>query len=145
MRHKIDEGLVGGLIATFIYGLLAVVVFLGFVTTGHCDDHISQATKKPKVELTVSPRMCLSPCNLTLSLRIKDADDSTWCPRVTWAWPDNTRSVTESDCDPNPAEKDMAYQSWSKRVTVGPGEHVFVVIIEKGKMRKTLQVKVEVK
>ena len=140
MAKRIDEGVVGGLIATFIYGLLAIVVFLGWASTGHC-------AEKPKVELFASPMVSIAspghPSVITLRLVLTNADEKYNCPGIRYIWPNDTESFQEADCQPGVVEK---RQSWIRRVAVGPGDHLFVVRIEKaGKVLARKSILVEVR
>jgi hypothetical protein len=92
---------------------------------------------KPKVELTVFPRAAVWSPGLVpvfrVELKIRNADETLWCPNVRWEWPDGTNSVEEDDCDPydeaDPA--DIAEQSWTKRIELPPGDWKVAVILSK--------------
>lgn len=77
---------------------------------------------KPKVDLTVSPRLSSyfpgTFMPVTVRLIITDADEQHWCPGVRWTWPDGTESFREGDCVPYekaPCDE-LARKSWPKVV-----------------------------
>ena len=115
------------------------VFFFIFAVTrfAHCE----------KVELTASPRVSMAPSAITLRLVITDATEELWCPKVSWVWPDGTKSEEESDCDSfeDADPQAIARQSWTRRIRVGAGEYEFVAELSKsGKVIRRLTVKVTV-
>lgn len=61
---------------------------------------------KPHLAVRSSPRVALANIAIgcapvLLFAEIKGPEDETWyCPKVSWEWPDGTTSVAESDCPP---------------------------------------------
>lgn len=142
MGKRIDEGGVGAIIASAIYGVLTFLVMLLWAQTGHCAD-------KPKVKLTASPMVALAgptqPASIRLRLTIENGGEALYCPKIVWEWPWGTKSTEESDCLPYHPKMANERQSWGRLISVGPGEHTFIVKIEKaGKTLRTESVNVTV-
>ena len=130
MKKRIDDGVVGHIIAWAFYGFMTFLVTILWTQEGHC-------AEKPKVELFATPKMSMAhPVEgslITLRLVITNATEREWCPEIVWIWPDDTISSTESDCDPfdKADPKDIARQSWIKRIRVPSGDWTFAVELRK--------------
>lgn len=89
---------------------------------------------EPKVRFTAQPVASLAPARITFRLSIENADDKLYCPGIRWLLPNDTVAYEESDCDP---DGDHKWQSWTKRLLFGPGEHT--VTVELVKAKKVIQ------
>lgn len=114
-----------------VYGSLGLLLLLAGSTPEH-------PPPKPKVELTVSPRITTADIVegrlITATLIIKDADEDLWCPEVDWEW-DGQHSSETSDCSPF-AESDAGDRAlWTQtrqRRFFGRGVIEIVVRLLKG-------------
>ena len=145
---RIDKGVVGHIIAWAFYGLLAFLVIILWSQEGHCVEK-PKTKSQAKIELTANPRLALAGQRgavIRLRLVIQNGGELLYCPKIIWIWPSGTKSTEESDCDPYTPYRGSQRQSWGRQVSVGPGDHEFVVQIEKaGKVIRRESVKVEVK
>lgn len=104
---------------------------------------MGMAPPKPRLEVTISPRLSVPPVVLTVHARIVgDLDEEFSCPKVVWIKPDDTQSSEESDCeliDPP--------VSWTRRFNaVVPGVYAITVELRKpGRLiaRKTVLAEVQ--
>jgi hypothetical protein len=59
-------------------------------------------SKSPRLNLKATPRMALSPANVTLTAELVGGDEQEdyYCPSLEWDWDDGSHSTHESDCPP---------------------------------------------
>lgn len=88
------------------------------------------AKREPEyLKVMVTPKLCLSPCEVTVRVSVLQGDPRWTCPRVLILWPDGTKSDVESDCDP----ADPDFTAFTRTTWLGPGVHEIQVLFMQGK------------
>jgi len=111
---------------------LAVLVPL-LMTAG-----IAGALEGPEVDLKPTRKIWImnaGACSVDVSFRleVKDGgDERYYCPEVEWQWPDDTRSVSESDCPPfDEAEEGRRFVQRKSHPFTRSGQWTVVVRLSK--------------
>lgn len=108
----------------------------------------------PHLVVRVSPPIALAGANgvgvVTLFARVEGRVEEDWyCARIEWYWPDKTKKVRESDCEPyeEGASEYQPYDSVTVGLPAGPedGWSVRVELWKAGRLIATQVVRVVVK
>lgn len=106
---------------------------------------------KPKVELTVSPRITTADIVdgrlITATLVIRNADEAHWCPEIDWEWNGQHSSQT-SDCPPFTEAEEGERELWTQtrqRRFFGRGViNIIVRLLKGGKVIRRVEVQVPI-
>jgi len=85
---------------------IAVAMMLSAVSGHQKDDknkNAKESDSRPKLTLKAQPLMAIAPARVVFTAElIGGANDyqEFYCPTVEWEWGDDTRSESNSDCDP---------------------------------------------
>lgn len=127
---------------------IALALFAAVVGLAACGATIANVVepKHPHLELRSNRMLALpgQPITLTAELVGGRWDDETfYCPRVVWEWPDGTESSNEPDCIPFAPNVEYT-RRWTKRGSLaGPGLYVFAVRLEKPKGHVVAKARIE--
>ncbi len=78
-------------------------------------------SSRPHIELSVSPKTAFLPLkrvDLRAELR-GDLGEEWECPGVVWFFPDGTKSIEQSDCDPGDEPQRVWRRSWKQTISLG--------------------------
>jgi hypothetical protein len=106
---------------------------------------------KPKVELTVTPRITTADIVdgriITATLIIRNADEALWCPEIDWEWNGQHSSQT-SDCVPFEESDVGEREVWTqvrRRRFFGSGTiNIVVRLIKGGKVVRKVEAQVPI-
>lgn len=67
------------------------------------------ASRKPRLDLRVTPRMAFSPVEVFVVAELVGGEDleEFYCPGLEWDWDDGARSSHEADCEPFAPGKEL--------------------------------------
>lgn len=127
---------------------LYVGVYLVAALTANASEH---PPPKPKVELTVSPRITTADIVdgrvITATLVIRNADETHWCPEIDWEWNGQHSSQT-SDCLPfteaEEGERELFTQTRQRRFFGRGIIRIIVRLLKGGKVIRRVEAQVPI-
>lgn len=82
-----------------VLGSAAALALIGEARASLYDG--AEKVTKPSISLKATPQVGFSPIRMVFTAEIKGDDHpDLYCPAVEWDWGDETRSLTQADCDP---------------------------------------------
>jgi len=91
--------------------------------------------QRPELNLRAFPRAALSPAEIHFIAAIEGGNDldDYHCPEVEWNWDDGSRSVRESDCDPDEPEANLERRYSARHVYAAEGDYRVSVTLRRAK------------
>jgi hypothetical protein len=111
--------------------IVVVILILLWALLTACA-HAAPAGRPARIEATINafPRITIAHHTVTIIGRLIDPESAVPCPRITWTWPDGTRSSRLGDCDPDDRTSGHVDIVWWRNAT--PGHQVFAVTFDSG-------------
>jgi hypothetical protein len=121
--------------------VVVAALALGLAASAFAEDKKpddAKKSKKPALELRITPRFSFSPVNILFTAELTGGDDSEeyHCPELEWEWDDGGKSGGESDCDPYEAGAKMERRFTANHLYKTAG--IYVVRVTMRKANRTI-------
>lgn len=84
-----------------IAGCAAALAVSGGANASSFEDVADDKITKPSVSLKVTPQIGFAPVRMVFVAELEGTDQADiYCPAIEWDWGDDTKSLTQTDCEP---------------------------------------------